>query len=171
MAMPTRDSTITTIEELLALPRTACATAARRGHAVTRRPALASGRLERLDARVVTALAGRDDLQVLTSPADIVLDPSTLVQPDLFVIRRRLGQTINEWSDVGVPVVAIGFSRPVRPLATAAPNAGSTSAPVCRSTGLWISMRGSWNGGGRRMSGPRSSRTLCAGNPMRLFRR
>ena len=41
-----------------------------------------------------------------------MLGPRTLVQPDLFVIRRRPGQRIKEWSDIGAPVVAIEFLSP-----------------------------------------------------------
>ena len=36
----------------------------------------------------------------LPSPADLVLDPRTLVKPDLFVLPRVNGQRILEWSDV-----------------------------------------------------------------------
>jgi Uma2 family endonuclease len=59
-----------------------------------------------------TALEGNAELQVLASPADIVLSPRTLVQPDLFVIRRQPGQRIRKWREVGVPVLAIEFLSP-----------------------------------------------------------
>jgi Uma2 family endonuclease len=36
----------------------------------------------------------------LPSPADLVLDPRTLVKPDLFVLPRVNGRRILEWSDV-----------------------------------------------------------------------
>jgi len=114
MAMRTSDSTITSIEELLALPDDGLRHELLDGvHAVTPAPAyLHQALLAQWMFAIHKALTGREDLQVLTSPADIVLGPRTLVQPDLFVIRRRPGQQINEWSDVGVPVVAIEFLSP-----------------------------------------------------------
>jgi Uma2 family endonuclease len=38
--------------------------------------------------------------QALTSPADIELDPATMVQPDIFVFRLRSGVTDPEWTDI-----------------------------------------------------------------------
>jgi Uma2 family endonuclease len=114
MAMSTRDSTISTIAGLLALPDDGMRHELLDGvHVVTPAPqyphqAILAEWMFALHA----ALAGRDDLQLLSSPADIVLGPRTLVQPDLFVIRRRPGQLIKQWSDVGVPVVAIEFLSP-----------------------------------------------------------
>jgi Uma2 family endonuclease len=114
MAMPIPDSTITTIEELLALPEDGLRHELLDGvHVVTPAPKYPhQGVLSEWMRALFTALAGRDELQVLTSPADIVLGPRTLVQPDLFVIRRRPGQLLKQWSDVGVPVLAIEFLSP-----------------------------------------------------------
>jgi len=114
MAMPTRDSTITTIEQLLALPDDGLRHELLDGvHAVTPVPQYPhQSVLAEWMFALRTAIAGRDDLEVLSSPADIVLGPRTLVQPDLFVIRRRPGEMIKFWSDVGVPVVAIEFLSP-----------------------------------------------------------
>ena len=55
---------------------------------------------------------GNPGLELLASPADIVLGPRTLVQPDLFVIHKDPARTIKHWSDVGVPVLAIEFLSP-----------------------------------------------------------
>ena len=114
MAMPIRDSTITTIDELLALPEDGLRHELLDGiHVVTPAPQYShQAILAEWMFALHTALAGREDLKVLSSPADIVLSPRTLVQPDLFVIRLRAGQTIKQWSDVGVPVVAIEFLSP-----------------------------------------------------------
>ena len=114
MAMPTRDSTITTIDELLELPDDGMRHELLDGvHAVTPAPEyLHQALLAQWMLALHTALAGREELQLLSSPADIVLGSRTLVQPDLFVIRRRPGQTIKQWSDVGVPVVVIEFLSP-----------------------------------------------------------
>jgi Uma2 family endonuclease len=57
-------------------------------------------------------LEGNDEFQLLASPADIVLSPRTLVQPDLFVIRRPANVRLARWSDVGVPLLAIEFLSP-----------------------------------------------------------
>ena len=114
MAMPIRDSTITTIDELLALPEDGLRHELLDGiHVVTPAPQYShQAILAEWMFALHTALAGREDLKILSSPADIVLGPHTLVQPDLFVIRRRAGETIKTWSDVGVPVVAIEFLSP-----------------------------------------------------------
>ena len=53
------------------------------------------------------ALARRREVELFTSPADVVLGPRTVVQPDLFVAARTPGRRLESWSDVGVPVLAI----------------------------------------------------------------
>jgi Uma2 family endonuclease len=112
--MPTRDSTITTIEAVLALPDDGLRHELLDGvHTVTPAPQYPhQAVLSEWMRALLTVLAGRDTLQVLTSPADIVLGPRTLVQPDLFVIRRPAGRRLKQWSEVGVPLVAIEFLSP-----------------------------------------------------------
>jgi Uma2 family endonuclease len=114
MAMPTRESTVTTIEELLALPDDGLRHELLDGvHVVTPAPEYPhQGVLGEFYFALRKALEGQDELQVLTSPADIVLSPRTLVQPDVFVVRKEPGKVLKKWSDVGVPVLAIEFLSP-----------------------------------------------------------
>ena len=114
MAMPTRESTVTTIEELLALPDDGLRHELLDGvHVVTPAPEYPhQGVLGEFYFALRKALEGQDELQVLTSPADIVLSPRTLVQPDLFVVRKQPGKVVKKWSEVGVPVLAIEFLSP-----------------------------------------------------------
>src|SRR5689334_2647886 len=114
MAMPSRASAVSTIEELLALPEDGLRHELLDGvHVVTPAPEYPhQAVLGEIFAALHQALAGHAELQVLASPADIVLSPRTLVQPDLFVIRRQPGQRIRKWSEVGVPVLAIEFLSP-----------------------------------------------------------
>jgi Uma2 family endonuclease len=65
-----------------------------------------------LHALLHSALEGHHDLEVLSSPADIVLDPKTLVQPDLFVIARSPGAAGDSWSGAGTPFMAIEIVSP-----------------------------------------------------------
>jgi Uma2 family endonuclease len=114
MAMPTRLDAVTTIEQLLALPDDGQRHELLDGvHAVTPAPMpphqLALGAFWRaLDA----GLAGHPTYTILSSPADIRFGPRTLVQPDLFVFRKEPGHQVREWSEVGVPVLAIEFLSP-----------------------------------------------------------
>ena len=111
MAMPTRETVVTTIEELLALPDDGLRHELLDGvHVVTPAPAYRhQAVLGEFYFALRKSLDGQDELQLLTSPADIVLSPRTLVQPDVFVVRRPPGQILKQWSDVGVPVLAIEF--------------------------------------------------------------
>jgi Uma2 family endonuclease len=111
MAMPTRDTAVTSIEELLALPDDGLRHELLDGvHVVTPAPEYPhQAVLGEFDFALRKALDGQDELQLLTSPADIVLSPRTLVQPDVFVVRKQPGQVLKKWSEVGVPVLAIEF--------------------------------------------------------------
>src|SRR5437868_15407233 len=111
MAMPTRETAVTTIEELLALPDDGLRHELLDGvHVVTPAPEYPhQAVLGEFFFSLGKGLEGQDELQLLTSPADIVLSPRTLVQPDVFVVRKQAGQILKQWSDVGVPVLAIEF--------------------------------------------------------------
>jgi len=114
MAMPSHETAVTTMEELLALPDDGLRHELLEGvHVVTPAPEFThQAVLGEFAFALRKALEGRDELQVLTSPADIVLSPRTLVQPDVFVVRKQPGQILKQWSDVGVPVLAIEFLSP-----------------------------------------------------------
>ena len=114
MVMPAAKPLVTTIEELLALPDDGLRHELLDGeHVVT--PAPIYGHqdvLARLFEALVVALRGWPELKLLWSPADIVLGPRTLVQPDLFVIRIDPTKPPASWREVGVPVLAIEVPSP-----------------------------------------------------------
>jgi Uma2 family endonuclease len=114
MAMPTRETAVTTIEALLALPDDGKRHELLDGvHVVTPAPEYPhQGVLGEFSLALGKALEGQDELRLLSSPADIMLSPRTLVQPDLFVVRKQPGQILKQWSEVGVPVLAIEFLSP-----------------------------------------------------------
>jgi len=114
MAMPTHEAAVTTIEELLALPDDGLRHELLDGvHVVTPAPEYPhQGVLGEFYFVLRKALEGQDELQLLISPADIVLSPRTLVQPDLFVVRKQPGKVLKKWSEVGVPMLAIEFLSP-----------------------------------------------------------
>jgi Uma2 family endonuclease len=114
MGMPALHPPVTTIEELLALPEDGLRHELLDGvHVVTPAPSLLHQRAVRgLLAHLLATLADRDDAEPLTSPADIVLSPRTLVQPDVFVVRRVPGQRLQRWADVGVPLLATEILSP-----------------------------------------------------------
>jgi len=114
MGMPRLQDPITTVEELLALPDDGLRHELLDGwHVVTPAPALLHQRVvgELLYA-LRTYLEGRSDLELFTSPADVILGPRILVQPDLFVARVPPGGRLQKWRDVGVPVLAIEILSP-----------------------------------------------------------
>jgi len=106
--------TMSTIEELLALPEDGLRHELLDGlHVVTPAPELTHQIVLGAFWRALDrALESQDDLVLLTSPADVMLSPRTLVQPDLFVVRKRPGQILKRWSELGVPVLAIEFLSP-----------------------------------------------------------
>jgi Uma2 family endonuclease len=114
MAMPTRVDEVTTIDQLLALPDDGMRHELLDGvHVVTPAPAYPhQAALQEFWHTLFDALSGSQILRVLTSPADVRLNPRTLVQPDLFVFRKEPGHRVREWSEVGVPVLAIEFLSP-----------------------------------------------------------
>ncbi|MGH7663503.1 MAG: Uma2 family endonuclease [Gemmatimonadaceae bacterium] len=52
------------------------------------------------------------DAEVLQSPADIELDPYTLVQPDVFVAPRAAGQPSEQWKDISELLLAVEVLSP-----------------------------------------------------------
>ncbi len=123
MGMPASDKSIATIQELLTLPDDGLRHELLEGeHVVTPAPQPAHQRaVRRLMHSLDQALEAREDVELYTSPADIVLGPQTLVQPDVFVVAKTPGKPIAKWSDVGVPVLAIEILSP----ATAARDRGT----------------------------------------------
>lgn len=114
MSMPAAYTPVATIEALLALPDDGLRHELLEGvHVVTPAPALLHQRaVGALCHQLRTALEGRDDAELFTSPADVVLGPRTLVQPDLFVVQRTPGVPLIRWADVGVPLLAIEVLSP-----------------------------------------------------------
>jgi Uma2 family endonuclease len=114
MVMPALSPEVTTIAELLALPEDGLRHELLDGvHAVTPAPALLhQAMLRELMILLAGALKGVDGLHLFSSPADVILGPQTLVQPDVFVVRQKPGQPLRSWSDVGVPVLAVEFLSP-----------------------------------------------------------
>ena len=114
MAMPNRVDEVTTIEQLLALPDDGQRHELLDGvHVVTPAPAYPhQSVLQVFQVALYAELRGNERLAVLASPADVRLSPRTLVQPDLFVFRKEPGHRVREWSEVGVPVLAIEFLSP-----------------------------------------------------------
>src|SRR5689334_3629178 len=82
MAMPTRETAVTTIEERLALPDDGKRHELLDGlHVVTPAPEYPhQGVLGEFSLALGKTLEGQDELRLLSSPADIVLSPRTLVQ-------------------------------------------------------------------------------------------
>jgi len=114
MVMPALAPEITTIDALLVLPDDGMRHELLDGvHAVTPSPAYHHQVILReIEHRIVAALDEQHRYQVLWSPADIVLGPRTLVQPDLFVIDVPPGKRVRSWADVGVPVLVVEVLSP-----------------------------------------------------------
>ena len=114
MGMPAASPDVTTIADLLALPEDGMRHELLDGvHVVTPAPALLHQAMVReLMALLIPTLQGQDRFQVFSSPADVVLGPRTLVQPDVFVVERQPGRPLRRWEDVGVPVLAVEILSP-----------------------------------------------------------
>ena len=113
MVMPAPQP-VSTIEELLALPDDGLRHELLDGeHVVTPSPALLHQRaLRMLYDELQEAVAQHAGLEVLWSPADIRLGPRTLVQPDLFIIAGDPDHPPREWTEVGIPLLAIEVLSP-----------------------------------------------------------
>lgn len=114
MVMPVVHDAVTTIEELLALPDEGLRHELLEGvHVVTPAPRpdheLAFMELAGL---LRAALFTRQDVALFGSRSDLTLGPRTLVQPDLFVVRKEPGKRFTHWSDLGVPVLAVEILSP-----------------------------------------------------------
>ncbi len=114
MAMPTRHGSVTSIAELLALPEDGLRHELLDGvHVVTPAPELPhQGLLGELEFIPRGAMRGVDTLAIFRSPADVVLGAKTLVQPDLFVVRKQAGELLKQWTEAGVPVLAVEVLSP-----------------------------------------------------------
>ncbi len=115
MGMPASSQPdVTTIEELLALPDDGRRHELLRAqHVVTPSPRpLHQVALRHLARALESVLGDRDDVSLLSSPADIVLEPNTLVQPDLFVLQVDENKPLRDWADAGVPLLVAEIISP-----------------------------------------------------------
>ncbi len=114
MGMPAATPPVSTIEELLALPDDGLRHELLDGvHLVTPSPALRHQRALRHFVRQLERLLGdREDLELLTSPADVTFGVTTLIQPDIFVVRQDPSNPGRQWTDLPVPVLAIEIISP-----------------------------------------------------------
>ena len=109
MGMPAFPYSVTTLDEFFALPED---TARRHElldglHIVSPEASFRHQRASGLLGRVLLpALAGRPDLELLSVPGDIVLNPRTVVAPDLCVVPRPASAQVH-WRDVGRPLLVI----------------------------------------------------------------
>ncbi len=113
MVMPAL-SPVTTVAELLALPEDGRRHELLDGlHVVTPAPGYRhQDLLARLQYALQRAIEAYPHLRLLASPADIILGPRTLVQPDLFVVRIDPAHPPVTWQDAGLPLLAIEVLSP-----------------------------------------------------------
>jgi Uma2 family endonuclease len=115
MGMPAPPS-VTTIDELLALPEDGLRHELLDGvHVVTPSPAYVHQRVHsRLWWVLKSAISDREDLEALSSPADIYLGPRTLVQPDLLILAvPAQAPAPVTWKDLPTPLLAVEILSPV----------------------------------------------------------
>ena len=112
MRMPA-STPVTTIDELLALPHDGLRHELLDGtHVVTPAPSYPHQVVLLRLLQVIAEMVKDARVQVLLSPADIRLDPRTLVQPDLFIVKDEDGSLDKTWADVGVPLLAAEILSP-----------------------------------------------------------
>ncbi len=114
VGMPAQQE-ITTIEALLALPDDGMRHELLDGeHVVTPSPRFVHQLiLGEVWEHLRDAVGDRDDIDVLSSPADIYLGPRTLVQPDLFIVSVPAERRSSiAWKDVPTPLLAVEILSP-----------------------------------------------------------
>ena len=113
MGMAATES-ITTIEELLALPDDGMRHELLDGvHVVTPAPVRVHQRvLADLFSQLREQVGSDASVEVMFSPADIRLGPKTLVQPDLFVVPKPGEASKDTWADTPVPFLAAEILSP-----------------------------------------------------------
>lgn len=79
---------------------------------VTPAPAWSHQRAIRVLTRLLCDYLRGRDAEVIFAPADIVLDPRTLVEPDLFVVPLVEGRYAESWEDVGRLLLAVEVLSP-----------------------------------------------------------
>jgi Uma2 family endonuclease len=113
MSMPAMRP-VTTIEELWALPEDGQRHELLDGvHVVTPSPTYRHQDIHgALFALLRSGLDSHRGFKVLSSPADLILGPQTLVQPDIFILRINPEAPPTSWQEAGVPLVAIEILSP-----------------------------------------------------------
>src|SRR4029434_1031064 len=106
MSMPAMRP-VTTIEELWALPEDGQRHELLDGvHVVTPSPTYRHQDIHgALFALLRSGLDSHRGFKVLSSPADLILGPQTLVQPDIFILRINPEAPPTSWQEGGVPLV------------------------------------------------------------------
>ena len=105
---------ITTIEELLALPDDGMRHELLDGvHVVTPSPIKVHQRVLRNVFYALDRAVGPDaSIEILWSPADIHLSPTTLVQPDVFIVTKPGSPSDDTWEHTPVPLLAVEVLSP-----------------------------------------------------------
>ena len=105
---------VTTIEQLLALPEDGLRHELLDGaHVVTPAAARAHQRvLANLFSQLREQVSPDASIEVLFSPADILLGPKTLVQPDLFIVPKPVDVSKDTWADASVPILTVEVLSP-----------------------------------------------------------
>jgi len=109
MGMPATPPPLMSVEEFFALPEdnTRRHELLEGTYVVSPLPSLRHQRaVMALYERLKPALEGRRDLELFAVPGEIVLDPRSVVEPDLFAISRPASATM-QWRDVGLPHLAV----------------------------------------------------------------
>jgi len=113
MGMPATHR-ITTIEELLALPDDGMRHELLDGvHVVTPSPIKVHQRVVReLYEALRSSIRDNESVEIFWSPADIRLSPTTLVQPDVFIVPKPGTPSDDTWEHTSVPLLAVEVISP-----------------------------------------------------------
>ena len=113
MGMPATHP-ITTIEELLALPDDGMRHELLDGvHVVAPSPIKVHQRVVReLYEALRSSIRDNESVEIFWSPADIRLSPTTLVQPDVFIVPKPGSPSNDTWEHTSVPLLAVEVISP-----------------------------------------------------------